>query len=237
MQALLFDCDGVLADTERYGHLPAFNRTFAELGVPLHWSDEEYAQRLLIGGGKERVNSALTPELAAEAGIPTDAEGRRDWLATFHARKTENFAELVESGALPARPGLVDLVDAAIEKGLKLAVVSTTAERSARAVLESTIGPERAAHFAYFVGDMVPAKKPDPGIYLLALAELGVDASEAVAVEDSRNGLLAAVGAGIACIVTPSAYTHDERFDEAALVVAGLDDPAASLDRLAALTT
>ena len=55
MPALIFDCDGVLADTEQYGHLPAFNQTFAEFGVPVQWSVEEYAEKVKIGGGKEAV--------------------------------------------------------------------------------------------------------------------------------------------------------------------------------------
>ena len=57
MPALIFDCDGVLADTERYGHLPAFNETFAAFGIPVRWSDAEYAEKVLIGGGKERMAS------------------------------------------------------------------------------------------------------------------------------------------------------------------------------------
>ena len=52
MPALIFDCDGVLADTERDGHLPAFNQTFSEFAVPVHWSDAEYAEKVKIGGGK-----------------------------------------------------------------------------------------------------------------------------------------------------------------------------------------
>jgi beta-phosphoglucomutase-like phosphatase (HAD superfamily) len=51
-RALILDCDGVLADTERDGHLVAFNQTFEELGFPFRWSEEEYADLLKIGGGK-----------------------------------------------------------------------------------------------------------------------------------------------------------------------------------------
>ena len=55
--ALIFDCDGVLADTERYGHLVAFNQTFEEFGLPVRWSVAEYQEKLKIGGGKERMAS------------------------------------------------------------------------------------------------------------------------------------------------------------------------------------
>ncbi len=82
MTALVFDCDGVLADTERYGHLPAFNQTFREFGLPVHWSEEEYGRRLLIGGGKERLASLLTPEFITDAGLPADADGQRAAIAS-----------------------------------------------------------------------------------------------------------------------------------------------------------
>ena len=108
MPALIFDCDGVLADTERDGHRPAFNQTFAEVGVPVRWSAQEYADKLRIGGGKERM------------GLPTE---------------------------------------------------------------------------------------------------------DAIVIEDSRNGLLAAVGAGLRCVVTVSSYTAEEDASEAVLVVSSLGDP------------
>ena len=52
VKALIFDCDGVIADTERFGHLPAFNQTFEEFGLPISWTEEEYAVKLKIGGVK-----------------------------------------------------------------------------------------------------------------------------------------------------------------------------------------
>ena len=89
MSTLIFDCDGVLADTERYGHLPAFNQTFREFGLPVQWTEEEYGQKLLIAGGKERMASLLTPEFVAAAGLPTDREAQLAEVARWHKRKTE----------------------------------------------------------------------------------------------------------------------------------------------------
>ncbi|HEY1484802.1 MAG TPA: hypothetical protein VGF84_01785, partial [Micromonosporaceae bacterium] len=79
--ALIFDCDGVLADTERYGHLRAFNEMFAEFNLPVHWSVEEYADKLRIGGGKERMASLLTPQFVAAAKLPADPADQADLLA------------------------------------------------------------------------------------------------------------------------------------------------------------
>jgi HAD superfamily hydrolase (TIGR01509 family) len=226
VSALIFDCDGVLADTERHGHLPAFNRTFAEFGLPVRWSEEEYAEKLRIGGGKERMASLLTPEFVREAGLPEDAEGQRAAVAEWHARKTALYTEMVASGALPARPGVSRVIGEALDAGWELAVASTSAEPSVRAVLEHVAGPERAARFAVVLaGDVVPRKKPAPDIYELAMERLEVPASDALVIEDSRNGLEAATGAGLRCVITVNGYTEDEDFGEAVLVVSSLGDP------------
>jgi HAD superfamily hydrolase (TIGR01509 family) len=225
VKALIFDCDGVLADTERFGHLPAFNQTFEKFGLPVHWSDEEYAAKLKIGGGKERMASLLTEEFVRQARLPTDPESQRQMLAAWHKQKTALFKEIVNSGSLPGRPGIARIVNEAIANHWKLAVASTSAEESVRAILEHVVGRDQAKHFEVLAGDIVPKKKPAPDIYLLALERLDMSPAEAVVIEDSRNGLLAAVAAGLHCVVTLSSYTVDEDMQEAILVVSHLGDP------------
>jgi HAD superfamily hydrolase (TIGR01509 family) len=221
---LIFDCDGVLADTERNGHLPAFNRTFAEFALPVTWSDAEYAEKVLIGGGKERMASLLTPEFIAANNLPVDDDGQREMLARWHRRKTDIYTELVATGALPARPGIARISAEAASAGWGLAVASTSAEASVRAVLEHAVGVEAASRFSVFAGDIVPRKKPSPDIYLLALSQLGAAPDDTIVVEDSANGMQAAVAAGLATVVTVSAYTENEDFTGAALVVSSLGD-------------
>jgi len=223
--ALIFDCDGVLADTERFGHLPAFNQTFEDFGLPVRWSDEEYAGKVLIGGGKERMASLLTPSFVERAGLPADEEALREVVAEWHRHKTRVYTEYVAEGRMPARPGIARIADEAIQAGWMLAVASTSAEPSVRAVLQHAVGPEKAAEFLVLAGDIVPAKKPAPDIYELALRELRVHSSDAIVIEDSANGLHAAAAAGIRTVVTVSAYTRDEDFTGAALVVTSLGDP------------
>lgn len=234
MPALIFDCDGVLADTERFGHLPAFNQTFREFGLPVQWSDSDYAEKVLIGGGKERMASLLTPEFVAAAGLPTDPQEQGELVALWHRRKTEIYAGLVAGGAMPARPGIPRLVAEAMGAGYTLAVASTSAEVSVRAVLEHSVGEEAAARFRVFAGDIVPAKKPAPDIYLLALRELDLGAGEAVVIEDSANGLRSALAAGIRTLITVSSYTRGEDFAGAALVVSSLGDPGGEVTEVLA---
>ena len=226
MSALIFDCDGVLADTERYGHLPAFNATFAEHGLPVQWDEDEYAERLKIGGGKERMASLFAdPEFVRAAGVPDDEQGRADVLAQWHRSKTATFKKMVADGALPPRPGISRIIPEALAAGWTVAVASTSAEESVRAVLVNAVGKEAADRVPLFAGDVVPAKKPDPAIYLLAVENLGLDPRDTLVVEDSRNGLRSAVGAGLPCLVTVNGYTREESFDEAVLVVSELGDP------------
>jgi HAD superfamily hydrolase (TIGR01509 family) len=225
MPALIFDCDGVLADTERGGHLVAFNRMFAEFGLPVRWDDAEYARKVLIGGGKERLATLLTPEFAAAAGIPGDPGDRAELVTRWHRRKTAIYTELIASGALPPRPGIRRIANDAAARGDVLVVASTSAEPSVRAVLERAVGAGLAAEFHVFAGDVVPRKKPAPDIYQLALAALGADPAESLVIEDSANGVAAARGAGLPVVVTVSAYTAGEDFTGAALVVSCLGDP------------
>jgi HAD superfamily hydrolase (TIGR01509 family) len=232
---LIFDCDGVLADTERYGHLPAFNATFAEFGLPVTWSVEEYGRLLRISGGKERMATLLTPAFVEAAGLPTDPDGQAAELARWHLRKTAIYTDMVADGKLPARPGITRIIEAAQDAGWTLAVCSTSAEASVRAILEHVAGHYRAARFdLVLAGDVVAHKKPAPDIYLLALERSAVAPATALVIEDSRNGLLAAVGAGLRCIVTVNGYTEDEDASEAALVVTSLGDPDGDVTRILA---
>ena len=233
MKALIFDCDGVLADTERYGHLPAFNQTFREFKLPVQWSEEEYGVKLKIAGGKERMASLLTPEFVAKAGLPTDPEAQKKMIADWHKSKSETYKQLIREGRLPGRPGVRRIVQAAHAAGWKLAVASTSAEESVRGVLEYVVGKDLAANFLVLAGDIVPKKKPAPDIYLLTLEKLGISPREGLVIEDSSNGLLAAQAAGIRCVVTLSSYTWDEDMTGALLVVSDLGEPDAPMKIIA----
>lgn len=233
MNALIFDCDGVLADTEQYGHLPAFNQTFREFQLPVQWSEAEYGIKLKIAGGKERMASLLTPEFVAKAGLPADPDAQKKMIAEWHKRKTETYKQLIREGRLPGRPGIKRIVQEARAAGWRLAVASTSAEESVRGVLEYVVGHDLAADFLVLAGDIVPKKKPAPDIYLLALEKLGLPPEQCLVVEDSRNGLLAARAAGIRCVVTLSSYTWEEDMAEALLVVSDLGEPGAPMEIVA----
>jgi HAD superfamily hydrolase (TIGR01509 family) len=235
--ALILDCDGVLAETERDLHLPAFNQAFKEFNVPVAWSDAEYAEKLRVAGGKERIASSFSPAFAASHGLPVSPEGQQDLFERLHARKTQIFAEMLEARPLAARPGVLRILRAANEAGWKLAIASTSAQPAVEAVARCVLGRAAARRLAIFAGDIVRAKKPDPAIYELAVERLGTSKDETIVIEDTRNGLLAANSAGLPCVVTVSEYSAADTFSEAALVLSSLGDPDTPMTVLANRTT
>ena len=159
---------------------------------------------------------------------PVGIDDRDAFIRDLHRSKTDIFMQIIEDGQLPLRSGIARLIDEAIAAGLTLAVCSTSNERAVTLIVERLLGEARHRRFAaIFAGDVVSRKKPDPEIYELAAQRLGLAASECVVVEDSRNGLLAAKGAGMRCVITISSYTGDEDFSEADAVHPELGDPSA----------
>ncbi|KAL8215901.1 hypothetical protein R6Q57_022738 [Mikania cordata] len=222
--ALLFDCDGVLVDTEKDGHRVSFNDTFTEMELGVTWDVDLYGELLKIGGGKERM-TAYFDETGWPDNAPKGDQERKEFIASLHKRKTELFMVLIEKKLLPLRPGVATLIDQAFAKGVKVAVCSTSNEKAVSAIVLFLLGPERAAKIQIFAGDVVPRKKPDPAIYNLAATTLGVEPSRCVVVEDSGIGLAAAKAAGMTCIVTKSGYTADEDFENADAVFDCIGDP------------
>jgi len=220
IKALIFDCDGVLVDTERDAHRVGFNRAFKEFGIDAEWDVELYGKLLLVAGGKERMR-AYFEEYGWPEGADTD-EAKTDLILKLHLKKTEITSDLVSD--LPVRPGILRIIDEAIEAGVKLGVCTTSNPKFIDAVLD-LFGAERKAKFDFVhAGDVVAKKKPAPDIYLLALETLGLPANECMVIEDSRNGLRAALGAGLPTLVTTSTYTVEEDFTGAAKVVPELGD-------------
>jgi HAD superfamily hydrolase (TIGR01509 family) len=225
--SLILDCDGVLADTERNGHLPSFNAAFTVLGVPMRWSEDDYAELVLIGGGKERIAAALRDPRYWSSDTGPRADGDfDDQVRAIHAVKTRIYKQMVLDGAMPARPGVARVIRSTLDAGWNVAVASTSAAESVTAVLKSVIGEQDTLRVPVFAGDAVAAKKPAPDIYLLALNGIGAEPTATIVIEDSAMGLRAATAAGLPCLVTTSSYTVEEDFTGSAAVVTCLGDDA-----------
>ena len=222
LQALLFDVDGTLADTERDGHRVAFNQAFAEAGLDWDWTVELYGKLLAITGGKERILHYLE-HYNREFRRPGDLDS---FIAGLHQAKTRHYTRLLDSGAIPLRPGVERLLREARAAGLRLAIATTTTPANVSALLRNTLGEDGEAWFEVIAaGDIVPAKKPAPDIYHFALQELQLPAAACLAFEDSENGIHASQGAGLVTLITVNAYTHDHHFNHAAIVLDSLGEP------------
>jgi len=220
--ALLFDCDGVLAETERDAHRVTFNQAFKEKGISADWDPELYGRLLKVGGGKERMISYFN-EVGWPSSFGSSEDEKTAAVKELHLLKTSLFQSAVESGACPARPGVVRLVDDAFNNHLKVGICSTSNEAAVTTIARTLLGEERLAKIQIFAGDVVKAKKPSPDVYLLAAKTLEVEPSRCWVVEDSEIGLKAAKSAGMNCIVTKSIYTRDEPFENANVIVEDLD--------------
>ena len=221
IKALIFDCDGVLVDTERDAHRVGFNLAFKEFGIDAEWSVELYARLLLTAGGKERMSVYFDEFGWPEAQVEKFG-GRQELILALHKEKTRLTSDIVAD--LPVRAGILRIIDEARNAGVRLGVCTTSNPKFIDAVLD-LFGAERKAAFEFVhAGDVVAKKKPAPDIYLLALETLGLEASDCMVIEDSRNGLLAATRAGIPTLITTSTYTAEEDFTEAVKVVPELGD-------------
>jgi len=220
LQALIFDVDGTLAETERDGHRVAFNRAFAEAGLSWYWPPELYGRLLTIAGGKERLRYYVEwyrPEFYASL------EQREAAIAQLHAAKTRHYRELLASGAIALRPGVRRLIEAARAAGVRLAIATTSALPNALVLLEQHLDPAWFEVIA--AGDIVPEKKPAPDIYHYVLHQLDLPASACMAIEDSEPGTIAARRAGLPVVVTVNDYTRAQLFPGAALVLDSLGEP------------
>jgi len=217
LQALIFDVDGTLAETESV-HLAAFNHAFAELGMDWVWTDDMYLHLLDVSGGKERILlywKQIDPAL--------DAQAHKGEIDRIHALKTTIYENLVNSGSVSLRPGVLALINEARQAGLKLAIATTTTPANIAALLRGALGEHWRDMFAV-IGDAATArlKKPHPQVYFQVLEALGVPASQCLVIEDSSNGLRAATAAGLKTLITTNRYTLHHDFSDALRVVPDL---------------
>ncbi|WP_456404734.1 HAD family hydrolase [Thiolapillus sp.] len=217
LQALVFDVDGTLADTERDGHRVAFNKAFSDAGLDWDWTVDIYGKLLSVTGGKERIKYFLKHFLP-EYQPPADLDS---FIADLHAAKTEHYKALMVDPGLPLRPGVERLLREARAAGMRLAIATTTTPANVTALLRNSLAEDAEDWFEVIAaGDIVPAKKPAPDIFVWALEQLGLPPENCMAFEDSDNGVKSVLGSGIrSLLVTVNDYTRNQDFSGATVVV------------------
>ncbi|KAF3439263.1 hypothetical protein FNV43_RR17539 [Rhamnella rubrinervis] len=236
LQALIFDCDGVILESEHL-HRQAYNDAFAHFNVrcspspqPLNWGSDFYdVLQNRIGGGKPKMRWYFKehgwPSSTVFESPPENDEDQAKLIDTLQDWKTERYKEIIKSGTVKPRPGVLRLMDETKAAGTKLAVCSAATKSSVILCLENLIGIERFQSLDCFLaGDDVKLKKPDPSIYLTAAKRLGVSERDCLVVEDSVIGLQAATSAGMSCVITYTSSTADQDFKEAIAVYPDLSN-------------
>jgi HAD superfamily hydrolase (TIGR01509 family) len=204
LEALIFDLDGTMADTEEV-HRQAFNAAFIKLELWWDWGPLRYSELLEVSRGVERLHRYVDSLEVA----PAEKTRLHAIVPAIHSVKSEIYLDLLRHWQPPLRPGVKRLIGEARDAGLQVAVVSTSATANARTVLDNHFKGEIAL---LVCADEVARRKPAPDLYQRALALLRKPASACVAFEDSANGLRAARAAGLATIVTPSRWTMAQDF-------------------------
>ncbi|MCW9033601.1 MAG: HAD family hydrolase [Rhodospirillales bacterium] len=221
LQALIFDVDGTLAETEDV-HRRAFNEAFKAAGLGWCWDPQLYRELLSVMGGKERLSHFLS------MADPTFMESKdaQQRIRALHKSKTDYYVEFLNNGSLSFRPGIVRLLFEAQEQGILLAIATTTSPENVTALLKGGLGPSGPELFQSIVaGDAVPKKKPAPDVYLQVLQELNCSPKQCVAFEDSQSGLASATAAGIPTFVTLSEFTTCSDHSDAKAVLSHLGEP------------
>lgn len=208
--ALMFGSIGVLVETSDLQRR-AYNQAMSEAGLDWQWDEATYADLLTQTGGKERL---------AHLVAATGADLSQGAIDGIHARKTEIAGTLMVSEGVALRPGVAELARLAKERGMKLALVTTTYQPNIDAVFavaQDALSPQDFDHIAS--RDRIARGKPAPDAYLAALEALGIAPQDALAIEDTAISVMAAKRAGIEVVATPGALTAKQDFWQADLVV------------------
>ena len=221
LRGIIFDVDGTLADTEEI-HRIAFNRTFKEFDLDWQWSEEKYVELLSISGGKERMTnfgSALQTEYRTKKEFQT-------LISDMHKRKSIIYRQILSEQKINLRPGVLRLIDELINEKISLNIATSSSLDNVDTLLKYNLGSEWRKLFDVIESsDTTKEKKPNPAVYKNVLRRSSLNVEHVMAIEDTHNGLMAAVLASLKTIITTHPMTSKNIFQESCLVIDCMGEP------------
>lgn len=229
LKAIILDFDGTIADTERDGHRVAFNQAFLDYGLNWFWTIHQYQKLLKVNGGEERIQSYID-DLPPNVRNALSSSLAKD----LYGIKTKHYLDMLrQNGGIPFRPGILRIIHEAMNKGIKLAIATSSTQENVTALLKSRLGHDALSWFDVIAtSNQVVSKKPHSRVYQYVLQALEMAPTECIAIEDSPDGLTASLGANLKTLITFNHYTHDDVFTGAVAVLPHLgevDLPVAAL--------
>ncbi len=224
LEAVVFDVDGTLAETERHGHRVAFNKAFAQEGFSYSWSDELYRELVKTTGGDRRIARYLTEY------EDFDPEEARAVATRLHPIKTQLFVDTILAGEVPGRAGVYRFIKSIQQAGFRTAVATTGTHSWVNPLVKHLSEVGGFEPFEVVVtGNDVENLKPAPDLFQEALRRLGLEPDQVVMVEDSKNGVRSAMATGGPCLAVKGEYASTESLEGADLVVDSYGDEGAPL--------
>ena len=220
LTTVIFDMDGTLADTEEV-HRQAFNLAFDDFDLSWHWSRKEYAELLVISGGRERMRQYALD--CTDFKMPPDLD---DYVAGIHKLKTSHYARMLVEGHVKLRPGVRRVLEECRDADLRLAIATSSQLSNVSTLLDNNLPSDWSSWFEVIAScDQVETKKPSPAVYQYVLEKMEVSAKNCLALEDTRNGFLSGQAAGIKTLITTHYFTRNNDFEGAPLVIDSLGEP------------
>ena len=220
LRAVFFGAIGTIAETSELQR-QSFNGAFAEAKLDWHWTTEVYRQLLLTNGAQTRMIKFRDADLARHH--VSDA-----LIESMHEAKTRLYVKLLTgegSAKLKPRRGVAALVASCLANNIKLAWCTSTSIENVANIEIALKGQLPLDRFDKVVTiDKIKRVKPAPDAYIYALAQLGLNANEVVAIEDTPVSISAAKAAGIYCIATPGDSTGGQDFSQADRVITDLTE-------------
>ncbi len=197
LHTVFWDLDGTMADTEMMGHRKAFNLSFSKMSLDWKWDKNSYSRLLAIPGGKNRIKF-----FAKERKIDLDNKT----INLLHHHKQNFYQEILNSGCITLRKGVMRLVSELYEKNTNQWIVTTSSKSAVKSLLSKLFPVNFNPFGGYITFEDVISLKPHPEAYKKAIKYSNAECTNSIAIEDSLIGYQSAAASRLRTLITLSPW-------------------------------